>query len=817
MSNTPALLAAAQPIDDFVDVVIVGAGLSGIGAACHLMRERPQSTFAVLEARTDLGGTWDLFRYPGIRSDSDMFTLGYSFRPWQDRRAIADGPSILEYLRETAAEYGIDQRIRYGHRVLAAEWKSGDARWIVTVEMTQGNGTVVTTRIGCRWLSVCAGYYRYDQGHRPHFEGEETFSGEIVSPQTWPEDLDWTGKQVTVIGSGATAITLVPTLAKKARHVTMLQRTPSYIVSVPAEDSLVKFLEKVSAPATVTSRLMFWKNVLSNILSYETARRFPRFTRRLIHKETERELGRYLDVGKHFNPPYNPWDQRVCAVPDGDLFEAIRNGRAEIITDTINRFVSNGIETKSGKVIESDIVVAATGLQMAPLGGMSLSVDGRAVSLPDSLVYKGMMLSHVPNFNLVIGYTNNSWTLKADLVSKSIAQLISYLDKRGFDYVKPHPPANAGTIPFVDLHSGYVQRAITAFPKQGTRTPWRLHQNYLFDLRLFRNNFDKDPALEFYLSTASRKSGHVTSNGKVRSMPDFDFSGTAIVTGAAGGIGRALAKQLAERGSDIVLVDRDVEGLHSAIAELKAAHPHSEFTSYVADLTNREEVRNLGETLSQNHPSTRLLVNNAGVALSGAFEQSSKEDFDWLLAVNLLAPIDLVRTLLPVLQSNQSPHIVNISSVFGLIAPAGNVAYATSKFGLRGFTEALRAELAPSGIGVTCVHPGGIKTNISLGARIGSVMTSEERAAAEKSNVEFDKVLTITAETAAQAIVAGIAHRRRRVLIGASAKIPDILARLFPAHYHRIVDILESTLGWLSSLGQRRNRSVSNSAERIAR
>ncbi|HWU65349.1 MAG TPA: NAD(P)/FAD-dependent oxidoreductase [Ensifer sp.] len=815
--------AAARPIDEFVDVLIVGAGLSGIGAACHLARERPNGSYTVLEARADMGGTWDLFRYPGIRSDSDMFTLGYSFRPWRSSRTIADGPSILNYLRETAIDYGIDRHIRYGHRVVGAEWDSHKASWIVTAEHGDPDGDgIKTVRIGCRWLSVCSGYYRYDSSYRPHFEGEESFAGDIVSPQFWPENLDWQGKKVTVIGSGATAITLVPTLARTAERVTMLQRTPSYIVSVPGEDSLVKRLERFPLSPAFIGRVMFWKNVLGNVFSYQTARRFPGLSRRLIRKESLREVGQHIDVDTHFKPPYNPWDQRVCVVPDGDLFQAIRNGSAEIVTDSVARFVENGIETKSGKFIESDIVIAATGLEMIALGGMELIVDGEVISLPDSLVYKGMMLSKVPNFNLVIGYTNNSWTLKADLVSASVARLISYLDARGFDYVRPRAPEGSGTIPFVDLRSGYVQRAMAAFPKQGNRAPWRLHQNYLFDLKLFRGDFRKDRALEF-----CRKSSKMTpsttqpSPSKASSLPAFDFLGTAVVTGAASGIGRALAIQLAERGSDVVLVDRHKEGLDRLIAELQSAHPSATFTSYVADLTKVEEVSELGKALADNHPRTRLLVNNAGVAMAGAFEQASKEDFDWLLAVNLRAPIDLVRALLPVLHRNASPHIVNVSSVFGLVAPAGNVAYATSKFGVRGFTEALRAELAPQGIGVTCVHPGGIKTNISLGARIGSIMTSEERAEAEKASVEFDKILTITPEAAAREIIEGIARRRPRVLIGASAKIPDIAARLFPSHYHSVVDALEIAIGRISSLFGRQSEKSSTSpstpTERAAR
>ncbi|TPN81097.1 SDR family NAD(P)-dependent oxidoreductase [Mesorhizobium sp. CU3] len=822
MKETAMFHASASPdapttLDESVDVVIVGAGLSGIGAACHLARQRPHGSFTLLEARGDLGGTWDLFRYPGIRSDSDMFTLGYSFRPWPNSRAIADGPAILRYLRDTAVEHGIDRRIRYGHRVVDAAWDSSIARWIVTAE-TVREGATVLVRIRCRWLSVCTGYYRYDQGHRPHFEGEDSFGGEIISPQHWPQKLDWTGKRVTVIGSGATAVTLVPALAKAASHVTMLQRTPSYIVSVPGEDTMVGRLERLSLPPRLVARIMFWKNVVSNIFSYEMARHLPRLCRRLIRKETQRELGAHLDVDTHFNPPYNPWDQRVCAVPDGDLFVAIRDGRAAVVTDTIERLVANGIQTSGGQFIPSDIVVAATGLQMMPLGGMTLCVDGRPVSLPDSLVYKGMMLSDVPNFNLVIGYTNNSWTLKADLVSSTVARLICHLERRGFDFVRPHPTKAGATLPFVDLRSGYVQRAITAFPKQGDRTPWRLHQNYIFDLRLFRRDFSRDPALQFRRLQAAGPAGQLASPAtaaKELSMSGFDFSGTAIVTGAAGGIGRALARQLADRGCDVVVVDRDEQGLNAVLGELRSGHPNSVFTSYAVDLTDGAAVQALGETLAQKHPATRLLVNNAGVALSGSFAQCSKEDFDWLLAVNLQAPIDLVRALLPVLRRNRGAHIANISSVFGLVAPAGNVAYATSKFGLRGLTEALRAELGPDGIGVTCVHPGGIKTNIALASRIGSAMTAEEHVAAEKANAEFDKVLTISAEAAARAIVDGIARRRARVLIGASAKIPDLVARLFPSHYHGVVSGLEAAIGWLSSIGRRRSPAASTTAKRV--
>lgn len=504
MADTPqnskdSTLHDVDEDDSIVDVVIVGAGLSGIGAACHLVRERPGSTYAVLESREDLGGTWDPFRYPGIRSDSDMYTLGYSFRPWRERRAIADGHSILEYLRDTAAEYDVSSHIRYGHRVSSASWDSAHGCWSITSETTDpATGQTRSKRFRSRWLSVCAGYYRYDRSHRPTFPGEENFRGPIISPQHWPEDLDWTDKRVTVIGSGATAVTLVPTLAAQAAHVTMLQRTPTYIVSLPGEDAVARTLERLPLPSALVNRAIFWKNVIGNVLSYETAQKFPKLARRLIRRDIERKLGKHLDVSEHFDPPYNPWDQRVCAVPDGDLFTALKDGTAEVVTDTIDRFVANGIETSSGRNIESDIIVAATGLQMLPIGGIELTVDGRRVDLPDTYVYKGMMLSGVPNFNLVIGYTNNSWTLKADLVSRTVGRLLVHLDRQGLDTVTPNAGDGLGSLPFVDLRSGYVQRSISTFPRQGNRTPWRLHQNYLFDVGLFRRDFASDGALVFH-------------------------------------------------------------------------------------------------------------------------------------------------------------------------------------------------------------------------------------------------------------------------------------------------------------------------------
>ncbi len=486
--------AAAAQAQDHYDVIIVGAGLSGIGAACLLREHRPQAAFAILEAREASGGTWDLFRYPGVRSDSDMFTLGYSFRPWPKARAIADGRSILDYIRATAAERGVESAIRFGHRVVAADWDSTAGYWRVTAERSDGAGPL---RLTCSWLSVCSGYFNYEQGYRPRFAGEERFGGPVVHPQHWPEDLDLAGKRVVVIGSGATAVTLVPALCDQAAHVTMLQRTPSYIVSLPATDPVARALERW-LPARPAHSLARWKNVLFTTGFYSLARRRPAAIREFIRKTTARALPPGYDVGTHFNPPYQPWDQRLCLVPDGDLFRVLRSGRADIVTDRIAAFTEAGLELASGRTLPADVIVTATGLALLPVGGIGLSVDGAPVVLPDTVCYKGMMLSGVPNFNMVIGYTNNSWTLKADLVSRYVIRLLNHMQARGYDRVIPVPPAGElADQPLLDLTSGYIQRSLADLPRQGRRAPWRLYQNYLRDMVLMRYGRLADEGIRF--------------------------------------------------------------------------------------------------------------------------------------------------------------------------------------------------------------------------------------------------------------------------------------------------------------------------------
>ncbi|SOC49746.1 Predicted flavoprotein CzcO associated with the cation diffusion facilitator CzcD [Blastococcus aggregatus] len=478
---------------EHVDVLVIGAGLSGIGAACHLQVECPGKSYAVLESRGAIGGTWDLFRYPGIRSDSDMFTLGYAFKPWTGAKAIADGSSIREYIVETAREYGVEEKIRFHHEVLSADWSSADARWTVTARRTDTGETVQLT---CSWLSVCSGYYRYDEGFRPEFPGEERFAGELIHPQHWPQDFDATGKRIVVVGSGATAVTLVPNLADDAAHVTMLQRTPSYILSLPGKDPLAELLRS-RLPAKVAYPIVRWKNVLTTTALFQASRRWPNGVRKLIRRLTAKQLPAGYDVDTHFNPPYDPWDQRLCLVPDGDLFRTLREGKASIVTDRIATFTETGIELESGEHLDADVVITATGLNLLAMGGMTLTLDGEAVDVPETVSYKGMMLSGVPNFSMVIGYTNASWTLKADLVNRYVCRLLQHMDQRGLAVATPLAPPEGADLPFLDLAAGYVQRSLAQLPKQGRRTPWRLHQNYIRDVQLMRRGPLEDEGITF--------------------------------------------------------------------------------------------------------------------------------------------------------------------------------------------------------------------------------------------------------------------------------------------------------------------------------
>ncbi len=474
-----------------VDVLIVGAGLSGIGAACHLKIHCPGKTYAVLEAREAIGGTWDLFRYPGVRSDSDMFLLGYSFRPWTEAQSIAGGPAILNYIRETAAAYDVDRHIRFRHQVKRASWSSDQALWTVEAE-TDG----AAVRFTCNFLFMCSGYYDYAGGHAPVFAGSERFRGQIVHPQHWPDDLAYAGKRVVVIGSGATAVTLVPAMAAQAAHVTMLQRSPTYVVARPAEDGFVNMVRR-RLPAKLAHGVTRWRNVLFEMYFYQLSRRKPAFVKKEILKQARIHLGPDYDVNTHFSPRYNPWDQRMCLVPDGDLFKALREGAASVVTDTVQCLTETGIKLGSGAELPADVIVTATGLNMKLMSGLEVSVDGKPVEMAKTMSYKAMMNSDVPNFASTFGYTNASWTLKSDLTALFVCRLLNYMDRRGYAQATPRGNAAIAEAPFLNLTSGYVQRALDKMPKQGTAKPWKLYQNYLLDMMVLRFGALDDGTLEF--------------------------------------------------------------------------------------------------------------------------------------------------------------------------------------------------------------------------------------------------------------------------------------------------------------------------------
>ncbi|MDQ0080844.1 cation diffusion facilitator CzcD-associated flavoprotein CzcO [Variovorax boronicumulans] len=477
-----------------VDVLIVGAGLSGIGAGYHLQANCPGRSYAILEGRERSGGTWDLFRYPGVRSDSDMYTLGYSFRPWTNAKSIADGPTILNYLRETAAQHGIDRKVRFSHRVVRASWSTADACWSVDVEHGPER---LPLRMRCNFLFLCSGYYRYEAGYTPEFAGIGDYTGRVVHPQHWPEDLDCSGKRVVVIGSGATAMTLVPALAKTAAHVVLLQRSPTYVVARPAQDPIAHGLRRF-LPDKLAYGLTRWKNVLLAMYFFSLARRKPERAKRMILGGVRQALGTDYDIATHFTPRYNPWDQRICLVPDGDLFAALNAGRASMVTDQVDTFTPHGIRLKSGVELEADVVVTATGLELQVLGGVQLDVDGHRVDPAATFNYKGMMFSDVPNLASSFGYTNASWTLKSDLTCAYVCRLLNHMEKHGCTQCTPrNADPTLAPEPWLDFSSGYVQRAVGRFPKQGSRAPWRVYQNYARDLVSLRFGAVDDGVMEF--------------------------------------------------------------------------------------------------------------------------------------------------------------------------------------------------------------------------------------------------------------------------------------------------------------------------------
>ncbi|PZU03695.1 MAG: FAD-containing monooxygenase EthA [Gordonia sp. (in: high G+C Gram-positive bacteria)] len=488
-------------LSDHVDVLIIGAGLSGVGAACHVREKFPDRSIAILESRPRIGGTWDLFKYPGIRSDSDMFTLGYKFRPWVGDNAIADGPSILEYVRATAAEYGIDGTIRFNSRAVRAEWSGSEQVWKVHIERTDVGTETQAETISANFLMSCSGYYRYDEGYTPDFPAIEKFTGTIVHPQHWPTDLDYTDKRVVIIGSGATAVTLAPSMAPEAAHVTMLQRSPSYVISIPKQDAIANRLRKL-LPEKWAYAAARGKGIAVSTAIYQLCQRYPQFMKKQIRSWQERQLPDF-DIDTHFAPRYNPWDQRLCLVPDSDLFRAIRKGSVSMATDRIATFTESGIELESGDHLDADIVVTATGLNLLALGGLTFVVDGEEVDLTDTMTYKGMMLSGIPNFFYVVGYTNASWTLKADLVCEYMCRLLEHMDANGYGESVPVKDPSVQEEPFLDFAAGYVLRSVDSFPHQGSRAPWRLRMNYYRDVLTLRHGTVADAPMRFRERSAS--------------------------------------------------------------------------------------------------------------------------------------------------------------------------------------------------------------------------------------------------------------------------------------------------------------------------
>ena len=457
------------------DVLIAGAGLSGIGVACHLTKKCPDKSFAILEARDAIGGTWDLFRYPGIRSDSDMFTLGYRFKPWTSDKGIADGGDIRQYIRDAATENKVDEKIRFKHKVKNADWNNREKLWTVTSDVDGETRTYTA-----KYLVGCTGYYDYDEGFTPEFAGREDFKGQVIHPQFWPEDLDYTGKKVVVIGSGATAVTLIPSMSREVESITMLQRSPTYIVPVPSKDKLAIRLRKF-LPESFVYSIIRSRNIMLTMAFYNYCKRFPQKARDFIFNFNKKILPKDFDMS-HFTPKYNPWDERLCAVPGGDLYKAIHKGKADVVTDHIDKFVDNGILLKSGKTLEADIIITATGLKVVVLGKINVTMDGQPFDVTDKMSYRGVMFEGIPNAAMVFGYTNSSWTLKADLIADYFCRVVNYMDDKGYDEVIPvnRDPGMAKKS-FIDLTSGYISRVKDQLPKQGTKGAWKLHQNYFRD------------------------------------------------------------------------------------------------------------------------------------------------------------------------------------------------------------------------------------------------------------------------------------------------------------------------------------------------
>jgi cation diffusion facilitator CzcD-associated flavoprotein CzcO/short-subunit dehydrogenase len=743
-----------SPELEHFDALIIGAGISGIDNAYRLKERNPRLRYLILESRVALGGTWDLFRYPGVRSDSDIATLGFPFRPFRGDKAIVDGATIWQYVKETAQHYGIDRRIRYGHRVVAADWSSADARWTVTCEVA---GKRVT--FTCGFLLGCAGYYAYANGHAPEWPGMDAFAGRLVHPQFWPNDLDATDKQVVVVGSGATAVTIVPAMSQDAAHVTMLQRSPSYMAALPSRDELGNKL-RTWLPRRMADALVRWKNIGYSAFVYRLARTQPDRFRALLRGGVLQALGsaydpKLHDVDVHFNPSYKPWDQRLCLVADGDLFAALRKGRASIVTGSIAEFTPAGIRLESGQELPADIVVSATGLEMQFLGGVELRVDGDPVDVSQRLVYKGTMIEGVPNFAFSFGYTHSSWTLKVDLNARYVAKLLQWMRRRSYASATPTPASNdIRREPLMSLTSGYVQRALSQLPRRGP-LPWDTHDNYIKDLFALLTNRIDDGTLRFAKAPAKAK--------------------LVLVTGGGAGIGRAIALAFARRGANIVLTDVDANGLSRVRSEVEALGVRC--STFVADVADEAAMRQLGEDVAADAGVPDVLVNNAGIAYLGSFLKSPPEHWHRMLDVNVIGIVNCCYYFVPkMLAAGGKRRVVIIASGASHYPPPNAAAYGASKAAAFSFGESLKMELAGTGIGVTTVCPGITNTGIIDRPRDASAPPITEAQFARLRDYYAKK--GATPEAVAESVVRGVERGSDVVLVGPASRLIYNLRRI---------------------------------------
>lgn len=762
--RTSRVSSSALSAEHF-DVVIVGAGISGIDAAYRLRQRNPKVSYAMLESRTTLGGTWDLFRYPGIRSDSDIVTLGFPFRPYRGDKSIVDGATIHEYVKQTAQAYGIDRHIKYGYKVVSADWSSDEARWTLTCEVAEGEQRVVT----CGFLLGCSGYYNYARGYTPDWPNMESFRGQIVYPQFWPENLDFAGKRVVIIGSGATAVTLVPAMSESAAHVTMLQRSPSFIASLPSVDTLGNAL-RAKLPLRFADALVRWKNIGYSAFTHRLARTQPKKFRALLRGGILQAMGsgydpKLHDVDVHFNPTYEPWDQRLCLVPDSDLFSTLSSRRASIVTGRIAEFTTDGLRLEDGRELAADIIVSATGLAMQFFGGIAMMIDGQRVDFGSRLVYKGTMLEGVPNFAFSFGYTHSSWTLKVDINARYIAKVVRFMKRRGFASATPTPSGEITREPLVSLSSGYVARAAGQLPQQGP-LPWRIHDNYALDLLAFITGKIDDGTLRFAKKRAKpRHGGAVPSlGGKL-----------VLVTGGGAGIGRAIAMAFAKRGAHLVLTDVDPQGLARVRAEVEALGVRC--STFLADVSNEDAMRQLADDVAAEAGVPDVLVNNAGIGFLGPFLKSSLDHWRRILDVNVIGVVNGCYYFLPkMIAAGGSRRIVIIASGAAHYPPPNAAAYGASKAAVFSFAESLKMDLMKMDIGVTTVCPGITNTGIiDRGPSNASPAITDAQRARMR---DYYRKKGATPESVAEAVVRGVERGEDLVLVGPASRLIYNLRRI---------------------------------------